>query len=212
MTDLIDAIMSNNINHISELLDNGWYVYDGAYGLLPLIYACSEQNIDMLRLLIEKSVCVDDRGGGNRTALMHSYYRSDITKLLLDEGANPILQDRYGLTALMMASFTTYTREDIAVIKTLLHYGSNIDQQDYVGETALMKAVEHKREMASIYLLDRGASSYIRDYSGRTVFDIPTTTNASNRLNKYGRSMYQREDRSRDYMSTPIYYSCSRYR
>lgn len=99
--------------------------------------------------LLNAGIPVDlqDHADG-RTALMRSD-DTEVTKLLLERGANVNLQDKGGKTALMLT-------EDVAVARLLLQdaWGAKVDLQDTAGETALM--LTWHKDMAAL-LISRGA-------------------------------------------------------
>src|SRR5271166_1652009 len=80
------------------------------------------------------------------TALMlaarnsNKYSNVDVLQMLLENGANPNLQNNNGFTALIMASSHSNTDSNIETVKILFENGANPNLQDNDGFTALMFA------------------------------------------------------------------------
>ena len=87
--------------------------------------------------------------------------RSDITKLLLDYGADPNAKSiSKSMTALMVAS----TKNDKKLINLLLTNGALIDLQDSLGYTALFYGIGTKNLLSVETLLKLGADVSIDAY------------------------------------------------
>lgn len=71
----------------------------------PLHYAASKGHTAMMRLLIENDAYVDaESPNGTTPLMMAAYYASpNAVKLMLEEGADPLLRNQDGQTALDMA-------------------------------------------------------------------------------------------------------------
>ncbi len=72
----------------------------------PLHYAASKGHTAMMRLLIENDAYIDaESPNGTTPLMMASYYATpNAVKLMLEEGADPTLQNQDGQTALAMAA------------------------------------------------------------------------------------------------------------
>ena len=106
-------------------------------GLTPLHHAVNASS-GVVKVLLRAGADVNARDSEGYSPLMYAVTESDIetVRALLDAGANPNLQEKkYGLTALMRASFTTEGRPDIAGL--LVRYGANIYLEDYDGKNVL---------------------------------------------------------------------------
>ena len=77
----------------------------------------------------------------------------------------------HGWTLLMVAAY--YAQYDVA--KYLLSLGSDINARNYKGTTVIMYAkdgmLNTKDDTLFNYLLDQGANPYLKDYSGRNLFE-----------------------------------------
>jgi ankyrin repeat protein len=167
---------------VSLLIDRGARVDWGTEDLeTPLMWACRNDNQDLVRKLIMKGAQIDARGvdGGaieapppaRRTALMQAAYAGDpeIVELLLRSGAKPSLADDAGVTALMLATIRDRTR----IMKDLLKAGCDANAKHHgTGRTALMLAALLDRGEAAKLLLTFGADKSSRDSAGATALEI----------------------------------------
>ena len=106
-------------------------------GLTPLHHAVHASS-GVVKVLLRAGADVNARDSDGYSPLMYAVTESDIetVRALLDAGANPNFQEKkYGLTALMRASFTTEGRPDIAGL--LVRYGADIYLEDYDGKNVL---------------------------------------------------------------------------
>lgn len=89
-------------------------------GQTPLMYACSQKQIDMLKLLISKGAQVNAQTEYGETALMHVARwagHAIAMELLIQHGAKVNLKDKRGSTALDIAkSNSKYNEENIALL------------------------------------------------------------------------------------------------
>jgi ankyrin repeat protein len=130
------------------------------------------------------------------TALIWASYeileRTDIVKILLEEGADVNAKDKYGRTALMIASeygkrglerkyqtegpnlvggLNTHY-ETAKVVKVLIENGADVNAQDDDGDTPLSNAL-YQRHMEIIKeLIKNGADVNIKVDNGRTPLHI----------------------------------------
>ena len=114
-------------------------------------------NIEVTRLLLDKGVDVNARGGeyGNALQAAAAAFRGEIEviRLLLDKGANVNAQGgRYG-NVLQAAAFSG----EIEVIRLLLDKGSNVNAQGGKYGSALQAAVFSGKKDVIRLLLDKGA-------------------------------------------------------
>ena len=107
-TPLMLAAVNNDIDMVELLLDIGVEVsVRNEVGLTALIQAASEGGVEVAAILIDAGAGVDarhDEGSGD-TALIRAVKgrHVDAVRLLLDEDADPNLQNNRGITALMAA-------------------------------------------------------------------------------------------------------------
>ena len=90
----------------------------------------------------------------------------EITKLLLEKGADVNALDVAGNTALMGVSFKGYTK----IAELLIQKGAEIDIQNLNGATALIYAATFGRIEIAKLLVTSGADKTIKDKRGNTAF------------------------------------------
>ena len=140
-----------------------------------LEYAASGRNLDTVTVLLDAGSEFDVQDIIGNTPLMDAvrYGRVEITRELLDHGANPDLsvfskdkmpgwkQSDTGLggeTALMIVSDPRVADQDgVEIVRLLIAAGASIDIQDHRGKTALMHAVILSRQPIVEVLLEAGA-------------------------------------------------------
>jgi hypothetical protein len=120
-----------------------------ADGYTPLIWAASNCNMEMTRMLLERKANVNAANLGNGevkfgkiqliglTPLMlaSTFCPADMPKALIDAGAKIGATDIRGMTPLMFA--VSSEKQKPTVVKTLLAAGSDVNAKSKVGETAL---------------------------------------------------------------------------
>ncbi|CAM9197165.1 unnamed protein product, partial [Ectocarpus fasciculatus] len=94
------------------------------------------------------------------------YDHISIVVYLLSKGANPNVQDIYGLTPLHMA----VTPECLAIL--LVNGKADCSTCDHLGRTVLHHCCENGRSQCVEFLLEFGMSSAAVDRSGRTSLHI----------------------------------------
>ncbi len=104
---LMLAAIQNQLELAKVLIEQGAEV--NKPGWTPLHYAASKGHIEMMRLLIESSAYLDaESPNGTTPLMMAAYYGTpQSVKLLLEEGADPLLKNKLGLSALDFANQTT---------------------------------------------------------------------------------------------------------
>ena len=102
-TALMLAANANDLASANLLIEAGASVNRPNW--TPLHYAASKGHTGMMRLLIENDAYVDaESPNGTTPLMMAAYYASpNAVKLMLEEGADPLLKNQDGQTALDMA-------------------------------------------------------------------------------------------------------------
>jgi predicted nucleic acid-binding Zn-ribbon protein len=145
LRDEIDNL-KNNIN--SKEIDNSEINKE-------LYKACSQGNVENVKLLLDKGVDVNAKDTEGWTVLMYAseYGHTEIVKLLLESGADVNAKTEYGNTALICASVNGYTE----IVKMLLEAGADVNVKSECGYTALMYASEDGHKDMVKLLLENGA-------------------------------------------------------
>ena len=102
-TALMLAANANDLASANLLIEAGASVNRPKW--TPLHYAASKGHTAMMRLLIENDAYIDaESPNGTTPLMMAAYYASpNAVKLVLEEGADPLLRNQDGQTALDMA-------------------------------------------------------------------------------------------------------------
>ncbi|MCI5157089.1 MAG: ankyrin repeat domain-containing protein, partial [Candidatus Electrothrix sp. AUS1_2] len=91
----------------------------------------------------------------------------EITKLLLEYGADPNKQSNAGVTAIMRAA--SNSNNGVEITKLLLEHGAEPNKQSNTGVTAMMKAAYSANPKVMKLLWEHGADLSIKDHQGKTV-------------------------------------------
>ena len=142
--------------------------------------AVEEQNATEASSLLEgNATIVNSRDvTSGRTGLHIAVEKRDISWVgyLLGKGANPNIDDKNGVTPLLLASQMGFTE----AVNTLAAKGARVDTPNRTGETPLISAV-HRRDIGMLrVLLEAGADPDRSDNSGRTARDYARQQGAGN--------------------------------
>jgi len=134
------------------------------YNVYSLIWASTNGNIDIVKLLIDAGADINAKDNDDITALLWACSGGylEIVKLLLEAGADPNIQDNEGYTALMWVS--TY----LEIAKLLILSGTNPNIQNKNGKTALIFASQNGRLEFVKLLIEAGADLDIKDKDDKT--------------------------------------------
>ena len=150
---LEDFIKILNETNINLLFDD----YDGKK-TTPLIFAIGRINKEssgkINSILYIQGINVDTPDAGGETALMVAVRKNllQITKMLLERGADVNKKDNRGRTALMKVKY-----DDVAMVNALIEK-AKINEMDYDGNTALSHYVAYPVGIDYIKtLIEKGA-------------------------------------------------------
>ncbi|MGB8367217.1 MAG: ankyrin repeat domain-containing protein [Candidatus Babeliales bacterium] len=148
---------------------------------IPILEAIKNNRLEEVRQILlkgEADVVVNQQYGFNwETPLMRSVMRNntEIVELLLKNGADPNLNDRYNQTALMIA----VEWGNIDLVTLLIEHNANIGHQDCLGQTALMNATKYGNINSVALLIEHNANINHQDRWGQTAL-----TEAAQKNNK----------------------------
>lgn len=97
-------------------------------------------------------------------------------QFLLENGANPNLRDRQGVTPLELAVSLQF----IEAVEELVKRGANVDETNATGETPLITATHLRDEELAKVLLAAGANPDKADSSGRSARDYAMLESRTN--------------------------------
>lgn len=151
-TPLLHAISKKNMEIVKLLLEHGTNPNTkNANGVSPLLYAVCGQEKEIVKLLIEYGARIGmpidvevtvemkerlqkkEQLTLTRAVMFNDY---EITKALLDLGAEINALDEIGMTALTMA----VSKGHVEIVKLLLQKGADPNKTDNVGNTPLLRA------------------------------------------------------------------------
>lgn len=119
-TPLMLAAINNQMDLAKVLIIRGADVNQA--GWTPLHYAASKGHVEMMRLLMEHHAYLDaESPNGTTPLMMAAHYGSPLaTKLLLEEGADPRLKNKLGLSAWDFANKAPVKPESVQYIQAFL--------------------------------------------------------------------------------------------
>lgn len=102
-TPLMLASLKGEMDLVKALIDKSADV--NKPGWTPLHYACTNGHVEVIRLLLERHAYIDAESPNGTTPLMMAahYGTPGAVKLLLEEGADPLIKNRLGLSAIDFA-------------------------------------------------------------------------------------------------------------
>jgi uncharacterized protein len=123
----------------------------------------SAEDAEMAKAAILKGAKLDAADNTGMTALHHAAWnrKSDVAKLLLENGANVAAKSANGMTAIMYAG-------NAAVAELLLARGAKLEASDDGGTTPLQYAVWHGGLDVVKVLLEHGANVAAKSTNGMT--------------------------------------------
>jgi len=137
---------------------------DGFSSYTPLDLAVEDADVDFILLLIHAGARVRDCGNQFHWPLEQAIERTDIMKVLLDEGANIEWAGVDGYTTLHLAVFNNRP----AAAAFLLEHGAKVDALDMGGGTPLHLAACYGYVECAKILLAHGANAALKDNDGQT--------------------------------------------
>jgi ankyrin repeat protein len=183
MAPIHNAAARGNLDDLKRLVNSGANknARDGR-GRSPLEYAVNHKHLNIIQYLL-KIGAIKNSGNSKIAPLHHAANRGYVNGIhaLINAGANKNVRSGYnGSTPLHIA----INRNKLNVVRTLLNAGANKNSRTTDGNSPLHIAVHRKYIEIVRALLNAGAKTNIKNKRGRTVYNIPTTKNIKNLLNR----------------------------
>ncbi len=172
----------SDINKVRELLEQGADVNgDNCWHTPALVSAARcQQNLDVIRLLIERGANVNAKDKDGNTALMMAVKNGYLDKiqLLIANGADVNARDNKGSSVLMQNAADTaplgFIERNANFVQLLIESGADVNAIDKDGKTALMYAADRKEMGPHILTIGTGGISLRRNigvtYTGNFSF------------------------------------------
>ncbi|KAF4950551.1 hypothetical protein FGADI_8110 [Fusarium gaditjirri] len=147
-------------------------------GETPLLRAARYASINEIKFLISQGADTTTQNGGSETCLhmaMENWKgRSDVVRLLLDNGARADARSKYGRTCLhTLARWGTGSPFTSELIQLVTSRGTDINGKERDGDTALHLMVNHGNvEALSTFADQPGLDLNARNYLGETPVHI----------------------------------------
>lgn len=153
-------------------------------GVNALMLAASKNDSSMLLKLIEKGVNLQIMDNSERTPLHYaaSYGSCDNVKILLDKGADPNREDKFGMNV-PNAMLTLRKEENAEMFKAVMKGIKDIDKRNSDHKTLLIVAAEKGFDDCIKILVEAGASPLAKDYRGMTALDYAALSLEAGTLN-----------------------------
>jgi hypothetical protein len=129
---------------------------------------------EAVQILLGRGVKVNAGDNEGRTALHEAArWGPDITKPLLDRGADVNARTRTGATPVMLAA----AAQQPDSLRLMLGKDADVNARDDEGKTPLMYAAENGRLASARALLAEGADVRLKDKQGKTALDLVRPSN-----------------------------------
>jgi RNA polymerase sigma factor (sigma-70 family) len=143
-------------------------------GGTSLTWAAWLNNEEAVKILLDRKVKVNAGDNEGRTALHEAArWGPNITKMLLDKGANVIARTKAGVTPVMLAA----AAQEPDSLRLMLGKDAEVNARDDEGKTPLMYAAENGRLANAKALLAEGADVRLKDKRGKTALDLVRPSN-----------------------------------
>lgn len=130
-------------------------------GRTDLFDACEEENLDLVKYLIEKrKLDVNFKDNDGKTVLFvacqgeyFDFETYSLVEYLVDRGADVNIKDNKGRTVL----FDACEKENLKFVRYLVDHGTDVNIKDNKERTVLSFAKEHSNKQIVDYLISVGA-------------------------------------------------------
>ncbi len=131
--------------------------------------AIGKSDANHVQKLISENANVNHAFRLGFTPLMDAYNNLEITKSLLNAGANVNQASDNGCTALSMAATYGHNKEVLIILHKA---GAKIDAQNDQGETPLMCAARAENLICLRFLVEHGADKTVKNKKNQTAYHI----------------------------------------
>lgn len=140
-----------------------------------LLQAAHDNNITLVKSLLEQGVSPDTQFDDGSTALMYAAMlgNHDVVSVLVDNNCTINIQNSHGATALGYACFRGF----IDIVKLLIKHGAEINHQAVDGNTPLMAAILGGQQEVIEFLLQSGANVELKNNEHETAFSLSIAMN-----------------------------------
>lgn len=131
--------------------------------------AAAAGDLNKVRALVEADPTLLESKDGGSTPLLTACaaQRVEVANFLLDRGADVKVKDRFQMTPLHRASYSSTQSQDLALIQRLIDKGAEVNAQGYNGLIPLHQAAQSGTIAVARLLLDHGADVNAYDkYTG----------------------------------------------
>ena len=137
-----------------------------AFADASLADAVESRDSERIQSALSGKVDIDASQVDGMTALHWAAYHDNwkIAKQLLDKGASPVVQNRFGITPLYLAC----VNGNANLVKALIDLGADANTEVNGGETVLMTASRTGKVDAVVALIDAGADVDATERSGQS--------------------------------------------
>ncbi|EQC51587.1 ankyrin repeat domain-containing protein [Bacteriovorax sp. DB6_IX] len=172
-SNFIQAIELKNPQVIKDYISsiNPSYVYPEDR-MTPLMLLVENDYIEAFKMALKKvrsqDIDLQNKYGASALVLSSSGANEEMTKLLLERGANPNIKfNKRNYTLLMDCAF----EGQYELCKLLLEAGADVNTQDKDGKSALIYAAREGHEAVVKILLRHGADKNLKDSKGMRAQD-----------------------------------------
>jgi ankyrin repeat protein len=170
---LIGACVRNDKVFLTRLLELGADPNGPKGGWTCLMQASDRSNVDTVKELLKWKADPNLASDIFKTTSLHLALGgresgvTEITKMLLEAGANPNVKDVDGVTPLILAA-----NDSPEVIEALIKAGADVNAADNAGWTTLMWTVSDKNKASISLLLEAGANPNLVRNNGKSALSM----------------------------------------